>query len=71
MGAYQCSKCDVMLDYYKYTNNSNNNSCRIHSYDSRKLLSEFNEKKICNDCNTDNGNCVHKFKYKIYCYNIK
>ena len=70
MGAYQCSKCGIMLEYYRYTNNSTNNSCRIHSYDCGKC-SIIDEKKICSDCTDNNGNCVHKFKYRIYCNVIK
>lgn len=74
MGSRQCSKCDVMLEYYGTVGLSKNYSCRVHSYDcpnhtlTEKLINSTNEKKICVDCNNI-GNCKHSFRY-IICYGI-
>lgn len=70
MGAYQCSKCGVMLEYYGTVGRSRNYSCWVHSYDDpkqtlkEKLIYSTNEKKICVEC-YNNGNCRHKFRYVI------
>lgn len=68
MGAYQCSKCGCMLNYYGSFKRSRNYSCRIHSYDVKPnkepLLDIVDRKKICTECR-NTGNCRHKFQYQL------
>jgi hypothetical protein len=68
MGAQQCSKCGVMLDYYEpgFRYLGRNQSCRVHTYNTlnEKLMSDDTEKKICQTCD-NTGNCKHSFRHNV------